>query len=215
MASEHAAVYPLPPRAKRSNRRSCAFIDSWPPPLLAHGCEVDYVDPGKWMAEDPQWGSRYGATRHDHPEESLVIDHVYISVTDIGRSLAFYSAALAPLGWRELGSYDSSSGPAGVPDLYGVGDGAYGSGTRVGASIWLRLRQPGETGLYVGFAADDHASVDAAYAAAIDAGGTSEGKPAVRSYFGSGYYAANVGDFDGNHLEIVNKSFNPRSRQSQ
>jgi hypothetical protein len=30
----------------------------------------------------------------------------------------------------------------------------------------------------------------------------------VRSYFGSGYYAANVGDFDGNHLEIVNKSFN-------
>jgi hypothetical protein len=36
----------------------------------------------------------------------------------------------------------------------------------------------------------------------------------VRSYFGSGYYAANVGDFDGNHLEIVNKSFNPRSRAS-
>jgi hypothetical protein len=32
------------------------------------------------------------------------------------------------------------------------------------------------------------------------------------SYFGSGYYAANIGDFDGNHLEIVNKSFNPRSR---
>jgi hypothetical protein len=36
----------------------------------------------------------------------------------------------------------------------------------------------------------------------------------VRSYFGSGYYAANIGDFDGNHLEIVNKSFNPRSRHS-
>jgi catechol 2,3-dioxygenase-like lactoylglutathione lyase family enzyme len=144
----------------------------------------------------------------------FVIDHVYISVTDISRALAFYSAALEPLGWRELGRYDSSSGPDEVPDLYGLADEAYGSGTAVGASIWLRRRQPGETGLYVGFVADDHASVDAAYAAAIDAGGTSEGKPAVRSYFGSGYYAANVGDFDGNHLEIVNKSFNPRSRQS-
>jgi catechol 2,3-dioxygenase-like lactoylglutathione lyase family enzyme len=143
-----------------------------------------------------------------------VIDHVYISVTDIARSLAFYSAALEPLGWRELGNYDSSSGPDGVPDLFGLGDDAYGSGAAVGSSIWLRRRQPGETGLYVGFVADDHAAVDAAYAAAIKAGGASEGKPAVRSYFGSGYYAANVGDFDGNHLEIVNKSFNPRSRGS-
>jgi catechol 2,3-dioxygenase-like lactoylglutathione lyase family enzyme len=143
-----------------------------------------------------------------------VIDHVYISVNDVSRSLAFYSAALEPLGWRELGSYDSSSGPDAVPDLFGLGDDAYGSGFAVGSSIWLRCRQPGETGLYIGFVADDHAAVDAAYAAAVDAGGTSEGEPAVRSYFGSGYYAANVGDFDGNHLEIVNKSLNPRSRYS-
>jgi catechol 2,3-dioxygenase-like lactoylglutathione lyase family enzyme len=143
-----------------------------------------------------------------------VIDHIYISVTDIDRSLAFYAAVLEPLGWRGIGSYDSSSGPDGVPDLYGLADEAYGSGVAVGSSIWLRRRQPGETGLYVGFVADDHAAVDAAYAAAIGAGGKGEGEPAVRSYFGSGYYAANVGDFDGNHLEIVNKSFNPPSRQS-
>ena len=133
-------------------------------------------------------------------------------MTDLGRSLAFYAAALAPLGWRELGSYDSTTGPEGVPDLFGLGDDAYGSGSAVGSSIWLRLRQPGETGLYVGLVADDHAEVDAAYAAAIKAGGTGEGEPAVRSYFGPGYYAANVGDFDENHLEIVNKDFNPRSR---
>jgi hypothetical protein len=105
------------------------------------------------------------------PEEILVIDHVYISMSDIGRSLAFYSAALEPLGRRELGSYDSSSGPEGVPDLYGLADEAYGSGIAVGTSIWLRRRQPGETGMYIGFVADDHAAVDAAYAAAITAGG--------------------------------------------
>ena len=33
------------------------------------------------------------------------------------------------------------------------------------------------------------------------------------AYFGPGYYAANVADFDGNHLEVVHKSFNPPSRR--
>jgi catechol 2,3-dioxygenase-like lactoylglutathione lyase family enzyme len=142
-----------------------------------------------------------------------MLDHIYISVRDVPRSVAFYAAALEPLGWSELGSYDSSTGPAGVPDLHGLADEAYGSGVAVGSSIWLRQRQPGETGLYVGFVADDEAAVDAAYAAAIGAGGTSEGEPAVRAYFGPSYYAANVADFDGNHLEIVHKSFNPPSRR--
>jgi catechol 2,3-dioxygenase-like lactoylglutathione lyase family enzyme len=40
-----------------------------------------------------------------------VIDHVYISVTNIERSLAFYVEALKPLGWRPVGNYDSASGP--------------------------------------------------------------------------------------------------------
>ena len=142
-----------------------------------------------------------------------MLDHIYISVSDVPRSLAFYAAALKPLGWRELGNYDSSTGPAGVPDLYGLADEAYGSGVAVGCSIWLRQRQSGETGLYVGFVADDEAEVDAAYAAAIEAGGTSEGEPSIREYFGPSYYAANIADFDRNHLEVVHKSFNPRSRQ--
>ena len=142
-----------------------------------------------------------------------MIDHIYISVTDVPRSLAFYAAALEPLGWRELGSYDSSTGPVEVPDLCGLADGAYGSGVAIGSSIWLRRRQSGETGVYVGFVADDEAEVNAAYAAAIEAGGTSEGEPAIRAYFGPSYYAANIADFDANHLEIVHKSFNPPSRQ--
>ena len=141
-----------------------------------------------------------------------MIDHVYISVTDIPRSVAFYAASLEPLGWRELGSYDSSTGPGDVPDLYGLGDAPYG--IAIGSSIWLRRRQPGETGLYIGFVADNEAEVNAAYVAAMEAGGKSEGEPAIRTYFGPGYYAANVGDFDGNHIEIVHKSVNPPSRKS-
>jgi catechol 2,3-dioxygenase-like lactoylglutathione lyase family enzyme len=143
-----------------------------------------------------------------------VLDHIYISVSDVPRSLAFYAATLESLGWRQIGSYDSSTGPAGVPDLTGLADSVYGSGIAVGSSIWLRERQPGETGLYVGFVADDEAEVDAAYAAAIKAGGTSEGEPAKRAYFGPGYYAANIADYDGNHLEIVRKSFNPPHRRT-
>ena len=142
-----------------------------------------------------------------------MLDHIYISVSNVPRSFAFYAAALEPLGWKDLGSYDSSTGPAGVPDLHGLGDKAYGSGVAVGSSIWLRQRQSGETGLYVGFGADDEVEVNATYAAAIEAGGRSEGEPAIRAYFGPSYYAANVADFDGNHLEIVHKGFNPASRQ--
>src|ERR1700733_12830987 len=112
-----------------------------------------------------------------------MLDHIYISVSDVPRSVALYAATLEPLGWSELGSYDSSSGPAEVPDLYGLADEAYGSGVAVGASIWLRQRQLGETGLYVGFVADDEAEVNAAYAAAIEAGGTREGGAARHAYF--------------------------------
>jgi catechol 2,3-dioxygenase-like lactoylglutathione lyase family enzyme len=139
-----------------------------------------------------------------------MIDHVYIAVTDIDRSLAFYSEALKPLGWSPVGNYDSASGPEGVPDLSGIGDDAFGSGKAVGSSIWLRQRTLGETGLYLGIVCDTNELVDAAYAAAIKAGGTDEGEPADRPYFAPGYYAANVADFDGNRLEFVHKAWNPK-----
>jgi catechol 2,3-dioxygenase-like lactoylglutathione lyase family enzyme len=137
-----------------------------------------------------------------------MIDHVYISVVNIDKSVNFYTKALEPLGWRWFGKYDSSSGPDSVPDLYGLGDKAYVSGEGVGSSIWLRQRKPGETGLYVGIVCDSREAVDAAYKAAVKAGGNDEGEPAERTYFAPGYYAANVGDFDGNRLEFVHKSWN-------
>jgi len=137
-----------------------------------------------------------------------MIDHVYISVTVIDRSLAFYLEALKPLGWSAFGNYDSASGPKGVPSLYGIGDDVYGSGKAVGSSIWLRQRQRGETGLYVGIVCNTNELVDAAYAAAIKAGAPT--KVTSRSHLlRLGYYAANVTDFDGNRLEFVHKAWNP------
>ena len=137
-----------------------------------------------------------------------MIDHVYISVTDIEKSLALYTEALKPLRWRRLGDYDASSGPDDVPNLYGLGDDTYVSGAGVGSSIWLRERKPGETGLYLGIVCDSNEAVAAAYHAALRAGGVREGEPAERTYFAPGYYAANVADFDGNRLEFVHKAWN-------
>ncbi len=91
-----------------------------------------------------------------------MIDHVYISVTDIDRSLAFYSEALKALGWSAFGNYDSASGPKGVPTLYGIGDDVFGSGKAVGSSIWPRQRKLGETGLYLGIVCDTSELLDAA-----------------------------------------------------
>jgi len=136
-----------------------------------------------------------------------MIDHVYISVTNIEKALAFYTEALKPLGWREFGRYDAASGPDGVPDLYGIGDETYISGG-AGSSVWLRQRVPGETGLYLGIMCQSNEAVEAAHAAAISAGGFDEGKPSDRTYFAPGYYAANVADADGNRLEFVHKAWN-------
>ena len=132
-----------------------------------------------------------------------MIDHVYLSVSDIRLSRKFYVALLKSLGWRELGKFEAPK-DSGVPDLYGLADRNYGSGITGGSSVWLRESESGK-GIYLGLAATSRGEVDAAHAAAVAAGGTDAGAPGVREYFGPGYYAANVLDFDGNMLEIVHK----------
>ena len=85
-----------------------------------------------------------------------------------------------------------------------------GGGKAVGSSIWLRQREPGETGLYLGIVCDTIELVDAAYAAAIKAGASDEGKPSDRTYFAPGYYAANLVKFDGNRIEFGHKASYPK-----
>ncbi len=43
-----------------------------------------------------------------------MLDHVFISVTDVNRSIAFYEAALAPLGIRHVHDYDGAEGLEGT-----------------------------------------------------------------------------------------------------
>lgn len=129
-----------------------------------------------------------------------MLDHVFLTVTDIKRSVAFYEKALAPLGISERFDYDGKNGPPGHPDLKGFGkDGRL--------YLWLREGAANGQAAHIGFVADSREQVEAAYAAAIVAGATDDGAPGVRRYYDPRYYAANVLDPDGYGIEFVYKNW--------
>jgi catechol 2,3-dioxygenase-like lactoylglutathione lyase family enzyme len=129
-----------------------------------------------------------------------MLDHVFLAVSDVPRSIAFYTAALAPLGIVNRLDYDGRDGPPGHPDLYGFG--AHGC-----VFFWLRPGEVAVPATHVGFVADSTAAVDAAYGAAMAAGAADNGAPGARLHYDPRYYAANVLDPDGYSLEFVFKSW--------
>lgn len=129
-----------------------------------------------------------------------MLDHVFITVTDLERSIVFYTAALAPLGIATRVDYDGKDGPSGHPDLKG-----FGANGRI--FFWLRQGSADARATHVGFVANGTADVDAAYAAAMAAGATDNGAPGARLYYDPRYYAAGVLDPDGYTLEFVYKSW--------
>lgn len=129
-----------------------------------------------------------------------MIDHVFISSSDFARSIAFYTAALQPLGIAHQHDYDGKQGPPGHPDLKG-----FGANGRI--FFWLQNRTVEGRAAHVGFVASSKAQVDAAYSAAMAAGATDNGAPGARLHYDPRYYAANVLDPDGYSLEFVYKSW--------
>jgi catechol 2,3-dioxygenase-like lactoylglutathione lyase family enzyme len=125
-----------------------------------------------------------------------MFSHVTIGTDDLARSVAFYDAALAPLGIER------------VPSKW---------------ETWAAWRRPGEAAtLWVGrpydgrpanrgngwmaaFAAPSRPAVDAAHAAALAAGGQDEGAPGPRPHFAPDYYGAYVRDPDRNKLHFVRR----------
>ena len=115
-------------------------------------------------------------------------DHIGLRTPDLAKALAFYEAALQPLG-HELTYQDAAT--AG----FGRKDGATG--------LWLHGGAAGGTGAHVAFAAPSRAAVDAFHAAAVGAGGSDNGRPGLRTDYSPTYYAAFVVDPDGNNVEAV------------
>ena len=121
-----------------------------------------------------------------------MIDHVKLHVADAERSKAFYSAALAPLGYRLV--------LAEGPTL------AYRARDDEEAFALRRFEGP-IAPVHVAFTAAGAAAVDAFHAAALAAGGRDNGGPGLRPQYHPGYYGAFVFDPDGNNVEAVHHTF--------
>mgnify|MGYP001596066505 CR=1 FL=1 len=81
-----------------------------------------------------------------------MLDHIFISVSDIERSIHFYDAALTPLGITARLDYDGKDGPPGHPDLKG-----FGADGRM--FFWLREGVVEGRAVHVGFVASGKAQV--------------------------------------------------------
>ena len=120
-----------------------------------------------------------------------MIDHVSIAVRDLAGCGRFYDAALAPLGFRRM---------IVRPTTIGFGK-SY-------PEFWINLRagmkpiEPG-SGTHFCLRAKSTDDVDAFHAAALEAGGRSDGAPGLRPHDRVKYYAAFVVDPDGNRIEAL------------
>ena len=97
-----------------------------------------------------------------------MIDHTGIGVADVGRSAAFYDAALGAMGMRRASQLPENSGTDAVG--YGVDYPVF----------WIDRYHPHSVKQHTAFVARSKAEVDAFHAAALKAGGTDNGAPGPR-----------------------------------
>lgn len=127
-----------------------------------------------------------------------MLDHVFLTVSDTDRSIAFYERVLPVLGITRRLDYDGRQGPPGHPDLKG-----FGAEGRM--FFWLRKGTPAPGAVHVGFVADSEDRVNAAHAEALAAGASEIHAPGPQLHYDPRYYAAQVRDPDGYSLEFVYK----------
>jgi catechol 2,3-dioxygenase-like lactoylglutathione lyase family enzyme len=120
-----------------------------------------------------------------------MIDHVSIAVRDLPGCGRFYDAALGALGYRRM---IERPGTIGYGKQY--------------PEFWLNERRSmtpvdPDSGTHVCLRAASAEAVQAFHAAAVQAGGRSDGAPGPRPEYTAGYYAAFVRDPEGNRIEAV------------
>jgi catechol 2,3-dioxygenase-like lactoylglutathione lyase family enzyme len=120
-----------------------------------------------------------------------MIDHISVGVTDLERATRFYESVLGTIGYARL---DVRATTVGFGKRY--------------SEFWLNHRPSmsvveADSGGHVCLRAPNKQAVNAFHAAALAAGGQSDGAPGERPQHGDGYYAAYVRDLDGNRIEAV------------
>lgn len=115
-----------------------------------------------------------------------MIDHIGIQVRDLDRSVAFYTQALAPLGYGLIMRFEQFAG--------------FGADGKT--DFWIGVGAPTDR-VHVALRAKGRADVRAFHAAALAAGGADNGAPGVRPHYHEHYYGAFVRDPDGHNIEAV------------
>ncbi len=127
-----------------------------------------------------------------------MIDHTGVIVSDFERSRAFYTQALAPIGYALLAEI-----PAAVTQSVDVA----GFGEPPKPDFWISGATPDKPvnhpPVHVAFRVTSRDQVDAFYAAALGAGGRDNGAPGPRPHYHANYYGAFVLDPDGHNIEAV------------
>lgn len=127
-----------------------------------------------------------------------MFSHIILGARDLARQTAFYDAVLPHLGLIRREAEDDG-GPAGS---------LWTEPGRDWPQFWVQLPWDGRpatwgNGLQVSFRAPSRAAVDAAWAAAISAGGKDEGAPGLRPDYDPDYYGAYLRDPEGNKLCLL------------
>jgi catechol 2,3-dioxygenase-like lactoylglutathione lyase family enzyme len=118
-----------------------------------------------------------------------MIDHIGIAVSDIDRSIAFYTKALAPLGYELIAKFDIPSGGT-----------VAGFGVNKKPDFWIAKGNVIQH-LHVAFRSPGRDVVRKFYEAAMAAGGKDNGPPGVRPHYHEHYYGGFVLDPDGHNVE--------------
>ena len=117
-----------------------------------------------------------------------MFDHIGLAVRDLRKTRAFYTAALAPLGFVLCSKDENGAGfgPKGEP------------------ALWLYLQKGlKNTGAHIAFRAPDHAAINKFHAEGLKAGGRDNGAAGHRYDYSPTYFAAFLLDPDGNNVEAV------------
>lgn len=124
-----------------------------------------------------------------------LLDHISITVTSIDRARPFYDAIMLALGAVKV--YDTAER---------LGYGERCSAERTDDS-YIAIAEDADSmhseKRHWCFKAESRAAVDAFYQSGLQAGGTCDGKPGIRSDYHDNYYAAFLIDPDGNRVEAV------------
>jgi catechol 2,3-dioxygenase-like lactoylglutathione lyase family enzyme len=123
-----------------------------------------------------------------------MIDHTGVAVSDFATSKAFYTKALAPIGYTILAEF-----PAAVTGSVDVA----GFGVAPKPDFWIARGTPNVPPIHIAFRAASRVLVDAFYHAGIAAGGRDNGAPGLRPHYHPNYYGAFVLDPDGHNIEAV------------